>query len=159
MNQFIALVFGSFFFAVTSFASNSVEAPGKVFYKMPNGEIVKREVSLVVPAMGAGEVVLKYGNKSVSTSHFKTVKRLGRTNFIVAFKDAPGAPAGAVAVFTGSYLRGTNAALYYGDIYSVTRSGNEEVELDALLDLDADTDTDSTKHSYAGGFSFKSVIK
>ncbi len=157
MNKFIALVFGSVFFAVSSFASNSVEAPGKVFYKMPNGEIVKREVSLVVPAMGAGEVVLKYGSKSVSTSHFKTVKSLGRTNFIVAFKDAPGAPAGAVAVFTGSYLRGTNAALYYGDIYSVTRSGNEADDLDALLDLDADTD--STKRRYAGGFSFKSVIK
>jgi hypothetical protein len=93
-----------------------------VKYVMPSGELVSREVSLQVPARGQGEIVLKGGEQQVATTKFRTKKAHGRTIFAVAFDNPPGAPEGSTAVFTGTYMRGTNQAIYYGDVYLVTKT-------------------------------------
>lgn len=125
--------------ASSSFIEN-VEAPGKVFYKMPSGEIVERKVSLQVPARGEGKVVLKWASGELPAESFSTRKENGRTIFYVRFTNVPHAPTGTVMVFKGTYSRGSNLALYYGDIFV---RGSEHPE---------------REWNYIGGFEFKAEI-
>ena len=92
--------------------AESVTAPGKVFYKMPGGEIVKRNVSLSVPARGQGDVTLTAGDFELTADRFFTRRSAGRSIFYVVFKDIPQAPEGTTAVYKGTYTRGSNNVPY-----------------------------------------------
>jgi hypothetical protein len=111
--------------AETGSAAGSVTAKGAVFYKMPAGELVKREASLEVPARGQGDVILRSGDLELKAHGFKTVRKLGRSIFYVVFLNPPGAPANTAAVYRGTYLRGSNAAKYWGDVFSKVLSDND----------------------------------
>jgi len=162
-NSLLRIMGLAFLVFSTSVHAVSVEAPGKVFYKMPDGSIVKRDVSLVVPAMGQGDVILKYGkDKEAKSAKFWTTKKFGKTTFNVLFKEIPGAPKDWAALYTGAYLRGTNAAYYYGDVYSIALTDvealqNQSDSSDASGSLDAALD--KVTRQYVGGFGFKAEIK
>ncbi len=119
-------------------------ADGVVTYKHPNGSLVNRDCQMFVPARGQGEVVLKCGQYSTPTSEFKTEKENGQTIFTVLFRNPAGAPAGSIAKFKGSYLRGSNRAIYYGDVFS---SSSASASLET-----------NENFQYAGGFMFSKSI-
>lgn len=119
-------------------------ADGVVTYPHPNGKLVNRKCQLWVPAMGQGNVTLKCGDWSASTAEFKTQHEGGKVIFSVVFRDVPGAPVGTAALYSGAYLRGTNRAIYYGDVSSGTGSG---LTVDSLVGW-----------SYVGGFMFSKEI-
>lgn len=117
-------------------------ANGTVTYKHPNGNLVDRSCQLWVPAMGLGEVTLQCGTWSTSTTNFETLKENGKTTFSVVFENMNGAPEGAVAKYTGAYIRGNNRALYYGDVFSGMKNNNTNVTW-----------------NYVGGFVFSKDIE
>ena len=121
-----------------------VWADGYVTYKHPNGKLVNRECAMFVPAMGIGEVKLKCGDFSTSTTEFSTRQVNGQSIFSVLFRDMNGAPAGTVARYQGSYLRGSNQAIYYGDVFS---SSDSQAKLEG-----------EGSWTYAGGFMFSKKI-
>lgn len=133
-----------------------VEAPGQVFYKMPTGEIVSRETTLVVPLKGQGDVSLKTATRALKATKFWTTHLSGRTIFNVAFENPPGAPANTFVVFSGSYLRGSNVAVYYGDIYQRNSNGGKPIDLSTLDQWSSEQPKDLT---YSGGFFFKAPVK
>lgn len=147
-------------FAATSV--HAVEVPGKVIYKMPSGELVRRDVSLDVPPRGQGKVIWKTANYRVESHAFKTKKHLGRTIFSVLFLNVPGAPEGTAMALVGSYLRGSNEVIYYGDVYGkhVTpeMTANPEATLDELTSKSNFDHGDETDWHYAGGFKFNKEI-
>lgn len=123
--------------------ADGVWADGYVSYTHPDGNIVTRDCSLWVPARGQGDVTLKCGDWSTSSKNFYVDKNFGKTNFSVIFDNMDGAPEGMMAWYTGSYLRGKNQALYYGDVFTSTM----------------DTTTyQSSEWSYVGGFMFNKSI-
>ena len=95
----------------------SVTATGKVIYKKSDGILVERSMTLEVPSRGHGEVVLRGGGLELRTHTFNTVKAGGRTVFRIEFSSAPGAPAGTQMLLEGTYMRDSNMAIYFGDIY------------------------------------------
>jgi len=123
---------------------NGIWADGQVTYEHPNGQLVSRDCSLFVPSRGVGEVTLKCGDFSTSSAEFSTERVDGQVVFTVLFREMTGAPEGTVAKYRGSYLRGSNKALYYGDVF-------------ASSDVTARLDS-STSWQYAGGFSFSKAI-
>ena len=135
----------------------SVDAPGQIFYKMPTGKIVTRDAVLQVPSRGQGDVVLKGNGQYFKADRFfnKTVN--GRTVFYVVFTEFPGARLGQEAVYRGTYSRGSNLAMYYGDVFVV--SGNYASDQDLHRDLTAgDINSDDTaKAKYVAGFYFKAA--
>jgi hypothetical protein len=97
--------------------SFAVEVKGAVTYKMPQGQLVNRDVILDVPPMGQGKVKW-ISNGKVSESHsFRTRKVNNRVIFEVLFVNPVGAPPETAMALSGSYLRGTNGVIYYGDFY------------------------------------------
>lgn len=161
LKTFFAIGFAASLFI--SSASFAVEVPGKVFYKMPAGELVQREVSLDVPARGQGKVILKSAHHSLESHAFKTKKVNGRTIFSVLFLNPPGAPANTAMVLTGTYLRGSNYVAYYGDVYS--KPFTEETQqtqiqgerlLDEVLNLHdiAQAEQGEESWKFSGGFKF-----
>lgn len=113
MKKFILLITCLFSFSIFA---ESVEVPGKVFYVMPEGEMVKREVSLVVPEKGQGDVILKVKDKEHVAHKFWHYVRNGRTVFNAVFKVEHDEHKAAL-LLTGSYLRGSNKVKYWGDFY------------------------------------------
>lgn len=172
LKTFFALGFSaSMFLSSKSFA---VEVPGKVFYKMPAGDLVSRAVKLDVPPRGEGKVIFKSEHHELESHAFKTKKAHGRTVFSVLFLNPPGAPANTAMVLTGSYMRGSNYVAYYGDVYSKTISeGMQQLQqegqqsqragqklLDEVLNLNfarnAEQGDDDWK--FSGGFKFGKKI-
>ena len=128
-------------FVITAFAlpAAALEAPGGVFYKMPSGELVKREGTLVHATTEKGEqkVSLVFGDKASLDAKRIHVKKSGGRSVVhmlfvtevpandqtpaegeVEKEEEAKEPTKVAMVFVGSLLRGTNAAVYYGDIYS-----------------------------------------
>ena len=140
----------------------AVEVPGKVIYKMPSGELVRRDVTLDVPPRGQGKVVWKTANYRVESHAFKTKKHLGRTIFSVLFLDVPGAPEGTAMALVGSYLRGSNEVIYYGDVYGkhveAAAISNPEAMLDEVLSVTTLDHEGEKDWHYAGGFKFNKEI-
>lgn len=130
--------------------AESVTAPGHVVYKMPSGELVTRNVSLEVPARGEGDVFLIAGDQKVKAEAFKSMTLNGRTIFAVLFLNPPGAPTGTADIYLGTYMRGTNEAIYYGDIYKKT------VQADGMFDENWDDVTHGVTH--VGGFHFSAPV-
>lgn len=143
------LLFILLFLSIKSFA---VEAPGKVFYLIPQrNEIVKREMTIRVPSRGEGEVALiTSSGKEIKTKKYWTRKKLGRTIFYAYFKGLRNptdrnSPATSM-LFRGSYIRGSNMAVYYGDIY-LGGLGLKDEQIKKMKFF-----------RHAGGFAFKSEI-
>ena len=113
----MVVVLGSTF--VWSHVALAVDAAGEVFYKKSSGEIVLRSVTLEVPSQGQGDVLLKAPEGNVKAEAFE-VKHVGnRVVFYVAFPVPEDVT--KIAVFKGTYLRGSNLAAYYGDVFETGR--------------------------------------
>lgn len=122
-----------FALALPVLAANGVDAKGKVLYKNKDGKLVSREVSLFVPEKGQGDVVLTAGETKVKAHAFKAVKQGNRTIFAVVFLNPPGAPEKTAAGFMGTYMRGTNLAVYYGDMYAKKYEDGRSAEVATSL--------------------------
>jgi hypothetical protein len=114
------LVIGVFLLSFTSGFAHAnaqvIAAPGGVFYKL-NGAIVERDATLLLPARGQGDITLQYTDGALVTDTFSYRQENGRTVFYVVFKNIAEAP-GMEMAFMGTYIRGSNLAVYYGDIYT-----------------------------------------
>lgn len=141
MKRLMSVLFAAvLFLGLDVHAAAGVEAKGHTLYKMPTGELVNREVSLFVPAKGQGKVLLKFQGGEIEAKSFSTREARGRTVFYVQFEDVPLAPKGTDMLFKGTYLRGTNEAVYYGDIFGRNKSAGQK------------------KWGYAGGFYFSAPV-
>lgn len=131
----------------------SAEADGAVYYKL-DGEIVNRELSLTVPSKGEGSVTLQGGDISLSTEDFFSFEKKGATVFYAVFhgRDSDG-HFGGTMVLRGKYLRGSNMAVWSGDIYTSEEELPYNVEASMVKDS-----CDEGKFSYTGGFFFHSII-
>ncbi len=139
-----------FAFCLNSFA-DSVEAPGRVFYKMPSGEIVTRNVTLEVPAMGQGQITLKGSNFSMVSDRFFSVDLNGRVVFYVIFNDFPYKNPGEIAVYRGTYTRGSNLALYYGEVFVGLEAEDDGTMVEAVENGDGD-------FKHIAGFYFEAEV-
>jgi hypothetical protein len=144
--------------------SQSVVAEGGVFYKMPDGTLINRDATLEVPARGQGDVILRSGPLSLTAHGFKTIHKHGRAIFYVVFLDPPGAPENTAVVYRGSYLRGSNGAKYWGDVFSRTYKASGELSdllkvpgVDNLIYDFEHSDHDGSEWRHSGGFWFKAV--
>jgi hypothetical protein len=145
-------IYLSLVFLMLSFNAYSSEAPGKVFYKIPHtNEIVKREMSIKVPMRGEGEVVLvSSSGHETKTKNFWTTRKFGRTVFHVFFNALtnptdPNSPSVSM-LFKGSYIRGSNKAVYWGDVFL----GGKGLKAQQIKDMKF--------FRHAGGFAFKKEI-
>lgn len=127
--------------ALFSFSTAVMAAPvdGEIFYKLPNGELVDRDVTLEVPSRGQGVVTLKGENFEWVTDNFWTERRKGKVIFYAAFQ-TEFRQFRSTMVFKGAYLKGTNELVYYGDFYK--KSGHGPV------------DSSLRGFEYGGGFRF-----
>jgi hypothetical protein len=135
----LTFVLGGFSLAYAR--ENGATAKGYVSYVHPEGQIVDRECEMWVPAMGQGAVKLTCQNFAIESTEFTSRTENGRRVFSVVFKDVPGAPAGAKALYEGTYMRGSNKAYYYGDVYAQSAGDSDDV------------------WNFAGGFMFSSSIQ
>lgn len=150
--------------------TTSVLADGKVFYKMPStGAIVKRDVQLSVPSQGKGDVVLYVKSSSAEDSStvamikaddFFSTHHNGRVVFYVVFKNPPHSPANTMKVFRGTYVRGTNVAIYSGEVFSRTYSSERSMRMVFTKDIIEFKTFDKvpSKFSYKAGFWFKAQV-
>ncbi len=143
----VSLLIGS-----TSAQASNTEAEGKVFYVAASGEIVKRDVTLEVPSRGQGDIILRNTSRSFeSTAHAARSQELnGRVVFTVLFLN-PG-NMGDDLVFRGSYMRGSNKAVYFGDMFKKPTGTGHSLDIESIersiLDHHAGW-------NHAGGFKFK----
>lgn len=146
-------------FAAASFASTalSVEVGGRFIYKMPAGELVLRDATLDVPPRGQGKVVLKYSLGSIESDKFRHKTVNNRTVFQVLFMNPPGAPANSAMVLSGTYMRGTNGVIYFGDVYGKVLSDDSD-HLKTLQAFDA-LAAHHEGWNHAGGFEFNNLAK
>ena len=104
---------------VLSMSVNATEVPGTIFYKLKDGSLREREVTLELPARDAEnrEVTLRFGEREMKTRHFRSHKKHGKTTFEMHFqKEKDGKK--KMIHYVGTYLRTNEKVLYYGDIYS-----------------------------------------
>ena len=114
---------------------------------MPNsGELVHRSMALEVPSRGQGDVVLRAGGMDLVAERFFTTRKNGRTVFYVVFAGGPNLPFQDTVVYRGTYLRGSNEAKYYGDIF---KSSSE---------LENPEEFDRRDWEYVGGFEFTAPV-
>ncbi|NBQ53244.1 MAG: hypothetical protein EBU49_06665 [Proteobacteria bacterium] len=146
-------------------AEGSVVAQGGVFYKMPSGEMVLRDATLEVPARGEGNVILRSGLIEMTAHGFKTVHSHGRAIFNVVFLNPPGAPENTAVLYRGSYLRGSNAANFWGDVFIRTFSTSAALSaltknpgVDALVSDFENSNDDGQEWKHGGGFWFNAKI-
>ncbi len=114
-----------------------LKVQGHAFYK-EGTKIEKKTVNLFVPKMGKGKVIIDVGGKEAESHSFKTVDVNGRKVFYVVFTDlkgVTGAPKDTAYLMRGTYLRGDNVALYYGDFFSKKMTPKAKV----TWDIDADS--------------------
>jgi len=135
-----------------------VTATGKVFYKNEAGEIVKREATLTVPVKGEGEIVLASGQWSASTSDFFTVHRHGHKIFYVVFRNVGEQFAHKPVLLRGSYLRGSNLAAYWGDLFVGACPPALSVRACAEASEGEGEASWHARWSHVGGFAFKAPV-
>ncbi len=136
----------------------TVDAQGKVFYVIPDGDLVAREVTLTVPACGEGTVVLSSASGwRTETTTFWSNEVAGRKVFVVVFQNPKGDNPNHYLVLKGSYIRGKNAAKYWGDMYTLTLpEGQSGLMKDAQQFASQNMLTHYGRH--AGGFGFKADV-
>ena len=62
--------------ALMSFSIFAADVDGTITYRLPNGELVERDVTLNVPSMGQGEVILFGDNFEWRTTEFSSFKKI-----------------------------------------------------------------------------------
>jgi len=112
-----------------------IKADGHAFFKAGRG-LTRAGINLYVPKMGKGKIILEVGGKEVEAKGFRAHRVAGRTVFDVLFMNVPGTAKGTAALLHGSYLRGNNMAIYYGDFY--TKKAGPKMTWDGA-DQDAST--------------------
>lgn len=140
----------------TSPLEAGVEAPGHVFYKTPDGALVKRELTLTVPPRGEGEITLSTATWRASTSHFFSKEVAGGIEFTVVFAKPFPEHSESSLVLTGSYMRGTNAAVYWGDLYKTKKPLTDQMI--RLLEIPQLMTRSAPFLRHVGGFKFKAEI-
>jgi hypothetical protein len=103
---------------VSSSAFAATEVAGKIFYKIPNGNLETRLATLEVPSRGEGEVVLKAGQFEWRTSDFSSREAHGQQIFEATFNVEWQGRISQLK-FVGTYIRAENKIVYYGDFYQV----------------------------------------
>lgn len=127
----LVTVLFSALFAVSAFA---VDVPGKIFYVDGAGKLVKRAVTIDVPARGEGKVVLKGKRIRWESDSFTSTTVHGQKVFSVVFTPEWEGKKKYIK-FVGTYLKGSNKLVYYGSFYKKK----------SLAEM----------YRYAGGFAFK----
>ena len=140
----------------------NVEAEGVIIAKTDDGLLEQTEASLSLPPMGRGDLFLKIpGHPDIKAERFFSHRKNGRVVFYVIF-NAPAIREVGVniplerenekfIVFRGTYTRGSNLALYYGDIFL-------GVGGDFQLDLKREDLSQTHTLHYLGGFKFAKEI-
>ena len=135
------------FFTSTMASAFDVEADGKIFFKNKKSAIETLDASLNVPAKGEGEIVLQIGDKTYKTSNFSVRKKSERTILYVVFdKNQKLFGENKRIVFKGTYVRGTNLALYYGSFF-ISKMSRLRGKL-----------RKEREYKYLGGFVFKKIL-
>ena len=67
------------------FNAFAIQVDGEVFYKLPNGKMAVRDVTIDVPPKGVGEVILSGKSFEWKTKKFKASKKFGRDIFNIVF--------------------------------------------------------------------------
>lgn len=126
-----------------SFSALAAEVPGQIFYKKKDGEVARRDVTLDVPSMGQGEVILKGKNFEWKTTDFWSEKTAqGEVIFTAAFKTEFMGMKSTIAL-EGTYVNGTNEIIYNGNFYK--KDNHDPVNKD-ISDFE-----------YNGGFTFNFI--
>lgn len=140
-----------FMFSLSAFSSEYIDASGQVFFKKADGVIEKKPVTLLIPKRGEGQAYLKSGRILVEAEKYFSVDKNGRKIFYMIFDQFIGQKNKEKAVFRGTYIRGTNKALYYGDVFLVGDLEGSEQDLDFEL---SNLDQSGRSIQYNGGFYF-----
>ncbi len=111
----VVVVFSLGFFAHANHPDH-IKAEGTALFKSGTS-LQSTKVDLYVPKKGQGKVILEFQGKEVESDSFRSAEVLGRKVFNVRFTDAPGTAKGTETLLTGTYLRGDNQAVYFGDFY------------------------------------------
>ncbi len=115
------------------------DVEGTLFYKLPAGDLVERQVTLSVPSRGQGEVKL-YGEKfEWITENFWTETVNGETVFYAVFKTEFQQFKSTIAL-KGTYINATNKILYYGSMFKKDGHHDLDKNIDGL--------------EFTGGFKF-----
>jgi len=94
----------------------ATEVDGTITYKLPNGELVDRNVSIEVPSRGMGEVVLRGERFEWKTDKFWSKNKNDRLVFTAEFETEFRGLKSTI-VLKGTYLKGSNKLIYAGDVY------------------------------------------
>lgn len=106
-----------------SFNAFATDVDGSLTYKLPNGDLVSRDVVFNVPARGQGEVVLSGKSFEWKSKKFKSFTVGGKTTFVVIF-DAEFRGMKSQTMLKGTYLKGKNKIIYTGDMFK-TKKGKK----------------------------------
>jgi len=126
--------------------SQSIDVEGKFFGVNAEGFNIEKSAVLSLPAKGEGKVTLDKDGLKVIAEKFFTISRNGQKIFYIVF---PKTDSQDKYVMRGTYLRGNSAALYYGDVYVVSKS------------IDLSLVEESKEHPsvvHKGGFWFEAKI-
>ena len=142
------VIFLAFMSSTVQSQGRLVEADGKIFFKNNQGVIEKFDAALNVPRKGEGEITLRVGDKIYSTPNFSIRKRSGRTILYVVFeKNKQLFGHSKKVVFKGTYVRGSNLAVYYGDFFTPV---HKKMKKDG---------PHKREYRYLGGFAFKKILE
>jgi hypothetical protein len=157
-NVFFPWIFASLTMLNISVAFSAWEVPGKMFYKMPDEQLVFRDMTMVKEEQNDHKIVLRGKNSEIVSDHIHSKEVHGRKVLTIVFKNVPHAK-NKIMILTGTYLRGTNGGLYYGDIYVKAKGSDDDLSLKSLATLDF------TGHHpgpddvrFVGGFKFKKML-
>ena len=140
----------------TSATSFAVDVAGHFVYKMPSGELVIRNATLDVPPRGQGKVILKYSSGSIDSDKFRHRTVNNRVIFEVLFLNPPGAPENTAMAMTGSYLRGSNGVIYFGDVYGKSHTAGLTDSL--INEFEAgDFTAEGSDWKHSAGFEFNTI--
>jgi hypothetical protein len=144
-------------FTFSSIAS-AAEVAGKIVFKNKSGKLTTVDAKIDVPPRGEGKVVLTAGGFRAESDKFRTRKENGRVIFEVVFSSFAALESNRDIAMTGSYQRGSNGVIYYGDVYANQHNGFDSLSLNEWLsELDDLTANHSGNWNYAAGFMFTTL--
>lgn len=131
-------------------AQSQPPIPGKTFFRSQN-QIVTQDAQIEFPLDANGQVNLIIADKRTPSYTFRTLQRYGRVIFEAVFVLPPETPQGysTALVYTGSYMRETNMAIYFGDVYRSTLmypTSKQTIWQDINMNL-----------QHTGGFEFRTL--
>lgn len=144
-------------FTFSSIAS-AAEVAGKIVFKDKSGKLTTVDAKIDVPPRGEGKVVLTAGGYRAESDQFRTRKENGRVIFEVVFSSFAALESNRAFAMTGSYQRGSNGVIYYGDVYAHQLNGFDSLSFnDWLFELDDLSANHSGNWNYAAGFMFTTL--